>query len=496
MSLAILSKPHWQGFLHLPGMQDLPHASLMAADDFFDFVRENGLAMPTAADMLTWARREEPDPDRRLQDLENAFACILPGAVNTTRDARERNSTVQPAREPEDTSPRSKRRNPEAPVPAPAVWDPIAPPPRPAPTPRKVSVPPGALPPAFREQLRRAASGLPGNGVFVSKDILKRMREKLCQFTWAARTAGLSDDLCVDSINHYLDSLQSRLENRAGGLRWATLRATAEELYRYARYAGYPDELLEFLRDRHGLLEAREGRQKALKHFALAETGNTTDKVLDMADGELARAAKLDDPEERHRTRNGACIIGIFPVAPLRNSSAYLVFGKSLFFRNCEWVIDTMIRKTRRHNPEPFVMPLHPDHSKFIDAVILGDNSPTLLPKLRDDVLRLHRPLFVHFNGTPSARSYAPRRYKELTGNSFTTTRSMLHTDLAVTEGGAGVRIAMIAGHQTGEKTAEKYQLAQVAMAAVASRQASLSARRARHLEGCATWRDSDVHAG
>ena len=95
---------------------------------------------------------------------------------------------------------------------------------------------------------------------------------------------------------------------------------------------------------------ARERRQKALKHAALARTGNTTLSLLDKADDLLGKAEVAATAKKRHQMRNGACILGIYTVAPLRNASAGLVFGETLFWRNDGWVIDTDIQKTLSFN--------------------------------------------------------------------------------------------------------------------------------------------------
>lgn len=58
----------------------------------------------------------------------------------------------------------------------------------------------------------------------------------------------------------------------------------------------------------------------------------------------------------RHQLRNGACILGLYPVVPLRPASADLVLGESLFWRQESWVIETLIQKTQTRNPEPFRM--------------------------------------------------------------------------------------------------------------------------------------------
>jgi len=360
-------------------------------------------------------------------------------------------------------------------------WDPIAAPATKPPIARHVSLPPHALPPEWQAALRRMAKGLPQNDVVVSHSIVLRMREKLCQLAWTAQNAGMQAGISTETVDRYLTDLQSRGENGRNGLRWATLRASIEELYRFSRYIGMPEDMQRFLADRLALIARREQAQKALKHFALARTGNTTDSVLEMADALLASVNAFACSKKRHRIRNGACILGLYPIAPLRPASADLIFGTTLFWRNEEWVIDTSIQKTRARNPKPFVMPLHPDHGRFIDAILLGDHTPMLLPQLRKDAMTSKRQLFVLPGGSPAAETYIPRIYKLLTANSLGTSRTMLHTDLGISEGAAGTRRAMIACHQESEQTAQRYTQDMVALNGLLRRQAVGFLRRSEY---------------
>jgi hypothetical protein len=144
-------------------------------------------------------------------------------------------------------------------------------------------------------------------------------------------------------------------------------------------------------------------------------------------------------------------------------------------------VIHTPIQKTSAHNPEPFVMALEPQHGKFIDALILGDADERHLAELREEVLAQQRLLFVLPDGKPTAPTYIPRIYKALTKNSFTTTRTMIHTECMTAHGLAGRNMAMAVCHQTSTRIAEKYEADAVAFAAIARRQATASERRARY---------------
>ena len=328
----------------------------------------------------------------------------------------------------------------------------------------------------------RASRGLPGGGVVITPTILKRTREKLCQLAWSCREAGLPVAMSEESADRFQKDVSERGRRGKNGLRWATVRASVEELHRFARFLEFDECLIQFLARRRAILESRERCQKALKHFELARTGNTTNRILDMADGLLDGVRGVDCPVKRHRMQNAACILGIYPVAPLRNASAYLVFGENLFWLNDEWVIDMKIQKTRAHSPHHLVMPLASDHGKFIDAILLGDRDNDRLAERRGQAIAARRPLFMLPDGTPVAESYIPRIFKTLTENSFTTTRAMLHTDEAMEHGEEGTIYSMIACHQVGREIKRKYQLDTVARTAVMRRQSAGRSRRARYL--------------
>ena len=486
--LTLMAQPHWQHFLHLPGFGCLPTPVLFAADDFFGFVARYGLAEPKPGDLALWAHADgDRRPAERLDQLARAMAVCVPNLLPAIEEAR----TLLPQHEadPAPPEPHADQNEKAAKLPrgggsiaaSTAPWDPIVRPSRKPPIARHVSLPPDQLPLDWQAALRRMAKGLPQNGIVVAPSIVVRMREKLCQLAWSAQNAGMAVELTEATVNCYQADLTARRGAGLNGLRWATVRASIEELYRFARYTAMPPELRRFLADRLLLLDKRERAQTALKHFWLARTGNTTDGVLDMADALLAGVDAVMSPKKRHRMRNGACILGLYPVAPLRPASADLVFGRTLFWRNQEWVIDTTIQKTHARNPKSFMMPLAADHGKFIDAVLLGDNTPSLLPKLRHEAIIQQRQLFVLPDGRPTATSYIPRVYKALTGNSFGANRTMLHTDLAIHEGVLGTYQAMIACHQLGSRTAERYKQQTVDIHAVLRRQAAGRLRRADH---------------
>lgn len=333
----------------------------------------------------------------------------------------------------------------------------------------------------WKTALRRAAQGLPGKKAAApARHILLRMREKLSQLAWSAREAGLEMALIEPVIQEYLDALEARLRAREHGIRWATLRATLEDLYRFARYIGdIADTDLSYMRNLLSRYEFLEKSQDALKFAALLETGNTTLGLLDQADALLARAPLEETRGARHRLRNAAAILGLYSIVPLRNADAALILGETLIWQSGTWIINTQIRKTRHRSPEPLVVPLEPTFGRYVDAVVQGDFDPGYLPALREQACASGRPLILHADGSNPSPTHIPCVFREQTGNSFTTTRTMLHSDQAISRGEQGTRDAMVMAHQTSPQTARKYQARRVRQVAVERVQEGAAARRA-----------------
>lgn len=466
----IFSKPAWGHFLHIDGVHALPLSVLVTADQMLDEVRRTGTINPRDSDYAMWAQGAATDnPGGWLDRLGIAAALILPSEVRKIAAARALLRANSPSLGPD---PQKERAQPGA------AWDPcerLA-----APRVRKVSVHPWELPGSWQAALRRAAQGLPGRKAAApARDILQRTREKLCQLAWSAREAGLVPDLTEEVVCQYLEDLETRLRTRPHGIRWATMRATVEELYRFVRYAGITSEDdRKYLMKRLSRYELFERGQDALKFTALLETGNTTLLVLDRADELLKQATRKNDPETRHRLRHGGAILGLYSIVPLRNADANLIIGETLNWESGTWVIDTPIQKTMAHSPDHLVVPLEPEFAHYVDVVVLGDSDRRLLPELRERAARSRQPLFVHPDGSRPSPTYIPRIFKEWTGNSFTTTRTMLHTDQAISRGETGTRDAMVMAHQTSPHTAKKYQEKRIRQVAINRVQDATAARR------------------
>lgn len=469
---AFFSKPAWSHFLDVPEIDAIPLPALVMADTFFDWVAETKTVRPAPHDYLLWS--SQVDGIGRVECLElllSAFVVLIPverpnilAALDLSQQkakAAQKTTSLMP-------TPKAAQR-----------WDPCA---KPAKyRDRSVSVYPWKLPVEWQDHLRSAAQGEPGIGARApAKEIIRRMRDKLCQLAWSVSQANMQVLLSREAIDLYLSDLELRLNERERGIRWATMRATAEELNRFARYSdALSAEDFRYLRRRLTRYELLEKGQDALKFQALLETGNTTLNVIERAGSLLSEAQNEPDAQKRHRLRNCAAILGLYSVVPLRNADADLIFDETLIWQTNVWVIDTTISKTMSWHPEALVVPLKPTFGRYVDAVVLGDHDPRHLPALRQKLIAERRRLFVHHDGSRPSATYIARMFKESAGTSFTTTRTMLHTDQAISRGDRGTRDAMAAAHQTSQKTAQKYQARNVRRAAIERVQSAASQRRA-----------------
>lgn len=467
----IFSKSPWKHFLHIDGIHDLPLSALIAADQMLDKVKTTGIVEPSSSDYAMWAQGVAAgDPSDWLNHLSVAAAVILPSESRKIAAAHTFLQTTSP---PTGPTARSNHARPATP------WDPcerLTTLGR-----RKVSIYPWELPTSWQAALQRAAQGLPGKKAGApARNIIMRTREKLCQLAWSAREAGLAPNLTKEVVRQYLDDLETRLRARHHGIRWATMCMAVEDLCRFAHYTSIlSEDDQKYLTRRRSRYDFLERGQDALKFSALLETGNTTLSVLDQADELFEQAARANDPDTRHRLRNAGAILGLYSIVPLRNADAELIFGETLLWEAETWVINTIIRKTAWHSPEPLVVSLEPEFSRSIDMVVLGDFDRRHLPELRARVARSGRPLIVHPDGSRPSPTYIPRIFKERTGNSFTTTRTMLHTDQAISRGEVGTTDAMVMCHQKSPKTAWKYQEKRISMVAINRVQNAAAARRA-----------------
>lgn len=467
--LKILEKPHWAPFVHIDGLHAIPTPSLLAADHVWEQIKLAQTTKPSTSDYSTWAlSAQSASPRNFLENLKKAFSVILPSEVANVSAAI---SMLEP-KLPAKLGPNEITFQPQTQA-DPCRYRPNA-------RKRFVSVHPWELPDSWQACLRRAARGLPSSGVAApSPAILDRMCQKLCELAFSAHNAGLPIDLSEKATSCYLNDVLGRLLERPHGVRWATMRATAEELHRFARFSGHAQATdVAYLSRKLARFTLMEKGQDALKFSALLAVGNTTLSVLAKADKLLKRAEQTSLPERRFRLRNAAAILGLYTIVPLRNADANLIFGKSLIWEGGTWIVQMQIHKTQDRNADELVVPLEPEFARFVDIVLQGDYSPSALPRLREGAIQALRPLFVHPDGSTTSPTYIPRYYKTFAGTSLTTSRTMLHTDQSIRRGEIGTRDTMVMAHQTSAETAKKYQARSVRQAAVHRVQDAASIRR------------------
>jgi hypothetical protein len=477
----ILAKNAWKRLVQKPGFTDLSAPAIETTDSFFDFITQYSLPSPTVGDIHNWLGEFTGfERSLKIDHLEEVFAVCHPSFLPLIRETRQ---FTPPAPNTLKKSKGSRNIQKSSQALGPAYqakdWDPIASPLRTPPRKRSISISPLQLPPGYQSDLRRAADGLPGKEQKMrapARSIVLRIREKLCQYAWSAGQRQLDRELSLEGIDGYFTDLKQRLSQRPQGLRWATLRSSAEALLAFARYSGETEDIILHLKSYFRYFETRESGQKALKFFAILREGNTTDRILDLADALLAGVVAEERAKKRHQMRNGAAILAIFANAPLRNASAQLVFGETLFWEHDEWVIRMKIQKTQICRPEMFVFPLHPAAGRVIDELILGDASPVMIPTLRAKMLQQKRQLFVLPDGSPAAATYIPRIFKALTGNSFTTLRVMLYSDAVTHHGIGGIELAKSAAHHASTDIIKKHYLEELV-----AETAATNFRRRRH---------------
>ena len=455
----ILAKPAFQPLIGHPALDALPLANLRVLDSFFDFLVARGKGAPSAGDAAAWAAIERIDDEDLLETLIDALGALAPShsVLHSLRDAA---TGARHRANFRGQAPKSRRRRYV----------------------RTVSVDPSALPEDWMALLRAMGMGLSGKIKAPAPDIVVRLEQKLCQFAWSAKKAGLPVELRLRQLQAYYEDLEGRR------LRAATRRASWEELHRFARYIG-DKQAVALLAPTLSILRIAEQGETPLKFKALLEAG-TTLTVLRKARKRLKKASASPLPDRRHSGRNRAAAFALGAIAPLRREWHRIVFGDTLTWSAEEGYRITLVpQKTSEINPTPYCPQIHEDFAVFIDALILQDHDPAYLGDLRDMVIKRRRPLFVTYDGLPCAQSTVSRYWAEEIGTGAHIARTMIHdhsVDLALAgrlgEGEAfdpvslGVRLGMAFCHQTAARTAVKYESEQTHKVELRAAQGCVSA--------------------
>ncbi|MBI1492436.1 hypothetical protein [Halocynthiibacter styelae] len=430
----ILAKPVWQDISSHPVIPTLSLDQLRALDAFFDHLGQFALTDPLAEDFLAFASLG--DGVSQLAHLHAALT-MFDAADPKLAAIDEALSLVTAKKQHKGNS--SKGRVHYT---------------------RSVSVAPNDLPTDWQAvleglRIRRTA----GDKRAPASDIQARMAQKLGQYTLVMRREGLSEELHQEGLTAFYADLSTRISSRSGEpLRPATLRATWEELERFARHRStYSDQLMGALRQTLKTLVDEEANTAQLKYGKLHGIGRPPDIIRDAHDL-LEKAEKAVPPSKRHIQRNRAAAFALPAILPLRREWDKIIFGKTLFW-------DTDRYRFRGYKPgktalldgrREFPGSIHPMMSRFVDALVLQDNNPRYLEVLRDHAENSKRPLFVHPNGIPVAKNYVTNVWREIAGTGAQIARTSMH-DYFGARGEEGVRMAMIMCNQHSRDTADSY---------------------------------------
>ncbi len=431
----ILAKPNWQKIDGHPAIDTLNLDLLCALDSFFDHIGHFKLTLPTPEDFLAWATLFGGANDLRF--LSRGLSAF--DADDPNLDVIDAALSIIEAKETFRGTDGKGR---------PTYG-------------RSVSVPLVELPEdwqAFLQHLRVRRIG--GDPSAPSLEIQKRMSQKLGQYIFLVRRDGLDEDLHQEGLTAFYGDISTRISARSGTLlRPATLRATWEELERFARLRGsYSEELGAALKMTLAMLREEELAVTQLKYEKMHGLGGPPD-IIREAFALLGKTANSSSPGKRHILRNRAAALGLPAILPLRRDWDRIVFGKTLFwdrgryrFRNFKPGKTAMLDGRRT-----FPASIPPRMSCFIDAHLLHDNDPKYLGALRAKAEQEQRPLFVHPNGTPAIKSYVSRVWSEVAGTGATIARTMMHDHFGA-KGEEGLTKAMILCDQYSPDTSGHYR--------------------------------------
>ncbi|MEP2683598.1 MULTISPECIES: hypothetical protein [unclassified Sulfitobacter] len=438
----LLQAPHMTALRDHPALDAMTEGELCALDAFMGFCTEHGVGDPGEADIRAFARLRAQAP-KALQDLRGALRHLGLG-----KDFLIEIAAVQAAVDHQANFkgiPKGRTRNYT----------------------RTVSVPVEDLPMDWRQTLRR----LEVEGEY-APDILGRMRARLGMFVWSARRAGhpanlantdalraLYADMRARSITRQQEQAKKKgLNDDIDEPRWAYLRSTWEELRRFARAHGLPEDVWDKLTITYSMLTKREGKQAAQK-LAKAKAAGTRPELLKRAEAMLAEAETLKLPQMRHALRNRAAAIALGCAVPARpgDVQAHHVLGAGITFepgRN-GYRFHYKATKTAGSTGVDIDIPLLPWWNKFIDAVILQDDDPRYLGQLRGKAASEKRPLYVQYDGTSAVYAWYSRMWKIIAGTGGHIARTLIRDE----PGAAGVQLAnKLNGHKPGSPTARKYE--------------------------------------
>ncbi|MCP1168908.1 hypothetical protein [Limimaricola litoreus] len=338
---------------------------------------------------------------------------------------------------------------------------------------RRVSVPVEDLPADWQQTLRR----LRREGL----STIVRMESRLGMFAWSCRQAGYPVDLgCIEALQTFYQDMRKRSidhqneQNRKKGFaasidtpRWAYLRGAWEELRRFARAHGMPQQVWDTITETYDRLTRLEEQQEALKFSKLHDAGTASD-LLREAEDMLAKAKTLKAASKRHALRNRAVAIALGLAVPARPGDVekHHVLGKGITFEpgRGAYRIRYVPEKTRGKSRRPLNIPLLPWWNKFLDALVLQDQDPSYIGELRAKAIAEQRPLYVQYDGTPAVYAWYSRMWEIVTDTGGHIARTLVYDEMA-SEGEFGIRYAQAAAHHVTGRISAKYRSARAVQA-------------------------------
>lgn len=434
----ILRQPHMQHLIDLPELSEMPDDELRALEGLMAFCADQELEEPLASDIRAYCELQDQLP-ADLEALSKSMWRL--GMPDTFLASLEQVNVTLKHRVYFKGITKGRNRDYE----------------------REVSVPLEELPADWQVTLRKLHK----------LGTLDRMQSRLGMFAWSARRAGLPVDLgCIKALQTFYEDIRSRSiarqreQDAKQGLvsdidipRWAYLRGTWEELYRFARIHGCNAETLEELGITFQTLTTKEAGQSSQKMTKVMKIG-TASRLLANARQVLATANDVERADWRHARRNCAAAIalGIGVPARPRDVFEHHIFGEGIFYENGAYLFRYHPRKTRRTINEPFEVELNPEGwSPFIDALILQDQEPRYLDELRAKAIAERRPLYVNYDGTRCVYPWYSRQWAKVTGTGGHIARTLIYDEMAGL-GEFGLIYSKSSAHHVTNQISDKYR--------------------------------------
>lgn len=435
---AILLDTRWDSFRALPGTETIPMLQLRAVDRFLVFCEERGVPAGEVASFLAFV--EDKDSSMLLCTLRDGLQEILTSAHPAVMAAETARSLKEASR--------YRRRKPKDGLPAPA---PIL----------EFSVPLNQLPQEWLQIFTTLRSGKRVRGRKQACKSVDNMATAARQLVWAARTAGLPDEISLDTVAAYDQALEAReIRATSGQFLFISLRSLGY-------FLGLENELLKDLQDLIGHYERASKSEVKVKERRLAELPDLQ-AIFDKSNTLLDKALVTTDRRSRTGLYVDAAALPFLSLIPLRNPDTLLRWGVEIIYIGDddpeEWGLEDQEDQVRYYldlrtskTDSALCGPLAPILNPFLDALILRGQDERLLPMMQQQVMADQSPVFPKSNGQMRSVRSLSSRWSELLGTGSVISRTRIHTLLGAL-GADGTRAALALCAQRSPRTAKWYQ--------------------------------------